>query len=166
MPASDLRSRLQRLRVQKARRELPPSVPVSALTPRRAPAPGEGLPGEEMITPQGVFHLVANAYPVTRLHGAWSLAAWLERDSATAARLIRPVVNEVDLRSLAFIDIETTGLAGGTGTLAFLIGAGAYQGDQFVLRQYFLRDPAEEDAMLNQLVEDLTPATGWVTFNG
>jgi uncharacterized protein YprB with RNaseH-like and TPR domain len=105
-------------------------------------------------------------YPVSLVHGAFPLAAWLERDSATAARLIYPKAEAVDLHSLAFIDIETTGLAGGTGTLAFLIGAGVYQGDQFMLRQYFLRDPAEEDAMLNQLVEDLRPATGWVTFNG
>ncbi len=135
MPTSDLRSRLQRLRVQKARRELPPSVPLSALKPRAPAAPGEGLPGEEMITPQGAFHLVANAYPVSLMHGAWTLAAWLERDSATAARLIRPAADQLDLRSLAFIDIETTGLAGGTGTLAFLIGAGAYQGDHFMLRQ-------------------------------
>ena len=35
-----------------------------------------------------------------------------------------------------------------------------------MLRQYFLRDPGEEDALLNQLVEDLAAATGWVTFNG
>ena len=166
MPTPDLRSRLKRLRVQRARRELPPSVPPSALKPRAALAPGEGLPGEEMITSRGAFQLISKAYPVTMAHGAWTLAAWLERNPATAAGLVVPAADELDLRSLVFMDIETTGLAGGTGTLAFLIGAGTYQGDEFVLRQYFLRDPDEEDAMLNQLVEDLAPTAGWVTFNG
>ena len=141
MPTPDLRSRLKRLRVQRARRELPPSVPPSALKPRAALAPGEGLPGEEMITSRGAFHLISKAYPVSTAHGAWTLAAWLERNPATAAGLVVPAADELDLRSLVFMDIETTGLAGGTGTLAFLIGAGTYQGDEFVLRQYFLRDP-------------------------
>lgn len=174
MSTTDLRSRLQRLRAQrvpKAEPEpapaLPPSVPLTALKPRQAPAEGEALPGEEVITPQGAFQLVAQAYPISLTHGAWPLAAWLERDPATAARLIRPAAEgELDLRSLTFIDIETTGLAGGTGTLAFLIGAGVFEGDQFTLRQYFLRDPAEEDALLTQLVADLGAAAGWVTFNG
>jgi uncharacterized protein YprB with RNaseH-like and TPR domain len=167
MPASDLRSRLQRLRVQKARRELPPSGPPAALKPRQPPAEGVALPGQELITSRGVFQFMAQAYPLDQTHGKWSLATWLERDPATAARLIRPAGSEAaGLRALTFIDIETTGLAGGAGTLAFLVGTGAYRGDEFVLNQYFLRDPGEEDAMLNQLVEDLAASAGWVTFNG
>jgi hypothetical protein len=41
-----------------------------------------------------------------------------------------------------------------------------YEGEQFILRQYFLRDPAEEEALLTALVDDLAPRAGWVTFNG
>jgi hypothetical protein len=167
MPASDLRARLQRLRPTKAGRKLPPSVPPSALKPRAPKSAADLLPGREVLTPQGAFQLIENAYPLDFLHGFLPLARWLESDPATAARLIRTETPpEFDLRSLAFVDIETTGLAGGAGTLAFLVGAGGYAAGQFVLRQYFLRDPGEEPALLDQLVSDLAPSTGWVTFNG
>lgn len=167
MPNSDLRARLQRLRQQKATRDLPPSVPLSELTPRAARAVPDVLPGREFVTSLGAFQLIENTYPLDFMHGALPLSRWPASDPSTALRLIRQMPPpEVDLRSLAFVDIETTGLAGGTGTLAFLIGAGVCQGDQFTLRQYFLRDPAEEEALLDQLVNDLAPAAGWVTFNG
>lgn len=167
-PVPNLRSRLQRLRLQKVKRELPPSVPPSELKPR-APqtAPDRTLPGREVVTPLGAFQLIENSYPVSFLHGLWPLSAWLEGDAAVAARLMgAEPPPEMDLRSLAFVDIETTGLAGGAGTLAFLVGAGGYAGGQFILRQYFLRDPAEEEAMLSRLVDDLASASAWVTFNG
>ena len=47
-----------------------------------------------------------------------------------------------------FLDTETTGLAGGTGTAAFLIGLGWFEGDRFRVRQYFMRDYHEEAALL------------------
>ena len=167
MPTSDLRARLQRLRLQKVKRELPPSVSPAALKPRPAPSAPARLPGQERVTASGVFQLIENAYPLVYAHGLWPLAAWLERDASITARLVHPEPPaDLDLRSLAFVDIETTGLAGGTGTLPFLVGVGTYTGEQFVLRQYFMRDPAEEAGVLNQLVSDLAPAAGWVTFNG
>ena len=49
---------------------------------------------------------------------------------------------------LVYLDTETTGLSGGTGTCAFLIGIGAADGAQFAIRQFFLRDYPEEKAML------------------
>jgi hypothetical protein len=75
---------------------------------------------------------------------------------------------ESPLSQLAFFDIETTGLAGGAGTLAFLIGVGLIdlEAEQFVLRQFFLRDPAEEASLLHGLVESLEGRTGLVTYNG
>jgi uncharacterized protein YprB with RNaseH-like and TPR domain len=167
MPNSELRARLQRLRPQKARPDLPPSVPLAALKARALPSPAEALPGREMATPLGAFQLIENAYPLAFVHGAQPLSSWPASDPLTALRLIRqPAAADLELRSMAFVDIETTGLAGGTGTLAFLVGAGICQGEQFVLRQYFLRDPGEEEAMLSQLVDDLASASGWVTFNG
>jgi uncharacterized protein len=65
-----------------------------------------------------------------------------------------------------YLDTETTGLAGGTGTCAFLIGIGAIEGKQFSVRQFFLRDYPEEKAVLAALAEALEPFGGLATFNG
>jgi len=175
MPSADLRTRLQRIRLQKVKRQLPPSVPAEVLTERveehrtkqHEIEKRAALPGGEVVTPLGAFQLIENRYPLDFVHGPLPLAALLERDPATAARLARnDALAGAGLRSLAFLDTETTGLAGGAGTLVFLVGIGAVEEDEFILRQYFLRDPGEEEAMLTALVQDLAPRTGWVTFNG
>ena len=41
---------------------------------------------------------------------------------------------------LVYLDTETTGLSGGTGTYAFLVGVGFFDGEAFEIRQYFMRD--------------------------
>ncbi len=71
-----------------------------------------------------------------------------------------------DPTELIYLDTETTGLAGGTGTCAFLIGVGAIEGSDFVVRQFFLRDYPEEKAVLAALAEVLAGYKGLVTFNG
>ena len=71
-----------------------------------------------------------------------------------------------DPADLIYLDTETTGLAGGTGTCAFLIGIGAVEGPDFVVRQFFLRDYPEEKAILAALAEVLSRYKGFVTFNG
>ncbi|OGO49488.1 MAG: hypothetical protein A2W37_13190 [Chloroflexi bacterium RBG_16_63_12] len=175
MPSADLRTRLQRIRLQKVKRQLPPSVPAEVLTERveehrtkqHEIEKRAALPGGEVVTPLGAYQLIENRYPLDFVHGPLPLAALLARDPATAARLARnDALAGAGLRSLAFLDTETTGLAGGAGTLVFLVGIGAVEEDEFILRQYFLRDPGEEEAMLTALVQDLAPRTGWVTFNG
>lgn len=172
---SDLRARLQRLRVQKVKRELPPSVPTEVVAQRREQtlahkreqADRATLPGREVTTPRGAFQLIETRYPLDFVHGPLTLGEAFAREAAIAAQLARnDSLAAADLRALAFIDTETTGLAGGAGTLAFLVGVGVCAGDEFVLRQYFLRDPAEEDALLATLVQDLADCAGWVTFNG
>jgi hypothetical protein len=65
-----------------------------------------------------------------------------------------------------FLDTETTGLSGGSGTYAFLIGVGRFQDKEFIQRQFFLRDPIEEPAMLSALENFAAPADALVTFNG
>ena len=67
---------------------------------------------------------------------------------------------------LVFLDTETTGLAGGTGTLPFMIGVGRYTAGAFKVAQFFMRDPAEEAALLTALREWLEPCETLVTFNG
>ena len=71
-----------------------------------------------------------------------------------------------DPESLVFLDTETSGLAGGTGTFAFLVGVGRYTPGGFHLAQFFMRDPIEEPALLLALEEFLAPCRTVVSFNG
>ena len=84
------------------------------------------------------------------------LAAWARE----------PRFLELPLESYAFLDTETSGLAGGTGTYAFLVGVGRFMDGAFHLEQFFMRDPAEEAGMLEALAEFLAPTQALVTFNG
>jgi hypothetical protein len=67
---------------------------------------------------------------------------------------------------LVCLDTETTGLATATGTVAFLIGLGWWQGDRFHQVQLLLPDHADEPALLAALAAYI-PLDGWlVTYNG
>ena len=74
--------------------------------------------------------------------------------------------SELAAPQIAFLDTETSGLAGGTGTFAFLVGLGYYTPTGFDVVQFFMRDPSQEPAMLAALSEWLTPFLALVTFNG
>lgn len=67
---------------------------------------------------------------------------------------------------ILLLDTETTGLAGGTGTLAFLIGVGWWEGGELVVRQLWLPAPGREAGMLCALWEWAAPFETVVTFNG
>lgn len=67
---------------------------------------------------------------------------------------------------LLFLDTETTGLAGGTGTLPFVLGLARPEPEGLRLRQYFLTGFAGEAAMLEHARSWLADATHLVTFNG
>lgn len=71
-----------------------------------------------------------------------------------------------DLSSIVFLDTETSGLAGGTGTYAFLIGIGWFVDSGFRVEQLFLRDPSQEAALLTALNEKLSQFNIVVTYNG
>jgi len=77
-----------------------------------------------------------------------------------------PRLVDLPLSAFAFLDTETSGLSGGTGTYAFMVGIARFVDDKFVLRQFFMRDPAEESAMLEGIAQFLAPARALVTFNG
>ena len=64
------------------------------------------------------------------------------------------------------MDTETTGLAGGAGTYIFLMGVGYFEGDQFCVRQYFMRDFNEERALLSAVNELLSNFEAIVSYNG
>jgi uncharacterized protein len=65
-----------------------------------------------------------------------------------------------------FYDTETTGLSGGAGNTAFLIGLGRIQENQFLTTQYFLRDYPGEPVLLNFLKQDFSGAELFISYNG
>jgi uncharacterized protein YprB with RNaseH-like and TPR domain len=68
---------------------------------------------------------------------------------------------------LVFFDLETTGLSGGAGTHAFLVGSGWFDDDGgFTTRQHLLVRHGDEHAMLHAVAEDLSRAGALVSFNG
>ena len=65
-----------------------------------------------------------------------------------------------------FLDTETTGLAGGTGTYAFLIGLGWWDAGGLQVEQFLMRDFTEEYSLLQELAVRITERPVLVTFNG
>ena len=121
--------------------------------------------GAFQATPRGEVFVVEQVYAPDYCHGispiVCSLPLALISEWANDSRLA-----EMPLSRFAFLDTETSGLAGGTGTFAFMVGIARFVDNQFVLRQFFMREPAEEPAMLEAVATFLAPAQTLVTFNG
>jgi uncharacterized protein len=86
----------------------------------------------------------------------------------TALRLLAPdaPAEIVDPRQWLFLDTETTGLAGGTGTYAFLVGVAWWDAGGLEVEQFFMRDHSEEHSLLVALAERMAERRVLVTFNG
>jgi uncharacterized protein YprB with RNaseH-like and TPR domain len=65
-----------------------------------------------------------------------------------------------------YFDTETTGLAGGSGTLAFLVGAVWVEDDALMLTQFLLTRFAAEATLLSVFAETLGPGDRLVSYNG
>ncbi len=128
---------------------------VSATMPVRAPSLDRHLPGDE-IAPG--LHLIEAFLPQAIPREALSLA-FAKREDA------------VEPEHLLFFDTETTGLAGGTGTRAFMIGVAdwrvdATRGSGLRVRQLMMSTMAAESAMLDLFRSWLTPQTVLSSYNG
>src|SRR5512147_2487732 len=121
--------------------------------------------GAFLPTPRGEVFVAEQIFQPDYRHGdasiVCSLPLSLISQWANDARLA-----DLPLSRFAFLDTETSGLSGGTGTYAFMVGIARFVDDQLLLRQFFLRDPAEEPAMLEAIAQFLAPAQALVTFNG
>jgi uncharacterized protein YprB with RNaseH-like and TPR domain len=136
------------------RRQMPEDYPVEQV-----------VPGRFQPTPEGQVFVAEQPYPRSYQHGRVGL--WTEASLQHIAAWAQETrLAECCLDQLAFLDTETSGLAGGTGTYAFLIGVGRFEGDGFRLAQFFMRDPGEERAQLAALADFLRPCQAVVTFNG
>jgi len=113
----------------------------------------------------GEYFIARQAFPFGRPYGKLRIGDISVAD-LSPLNLLFPQAPLPAPERLVYLDTETTGLAGGTGTCAFLIGVGTLEGTQFVVRQFFLRDYPEEKAMLRALAEILNSFEGLVTYNG
>jgi len=127
----------------------------------------ELLPGEVVDTGRGAFFLHRESYESGYRHGDRALGDLLAQPPEVAALLARDERLAVaDYQRIAFVDTETTGLAGGTGTYAFLVGVGLFEGQRFTIHQFFMRDYHEEPAQLQALGKLLDGMEAIVSFNG
>ena len=138
-----------------------------ARPPRPAPEPVEQVLGGEILeTDAGGVLAVHHDVPLTETYGPVAVAEMAATAPANLRLLAPALGGDVDPRGLLFLDTETTGLAGGTGTYAFLVGVARVTGDRLRVTQLFMRDLDEEPALIAALAPLLERATAIVTFNG
>ena len=132
------------------------------------PAMEQLLPGaKEIGNDLGRCLVWDRVYPIVHVHGGIPLLELLRWQPAGHPHIFYPEEDPVDFdyRQALFIDTETTGLWG-VGTIAFMVGVGFFDGDAFIVRQYFLRDHGEEAAMLKMLDELAADRSAIISFNG
>lgn len=88
------------------------------------------------------------------------------RAEVLALLALEPMLAGADPSRALFVDTETTGLGGGAGTIAFLVGLAAFEGETLVLEQFLLRTPAEERPLLEAVARRFDAASLVITFNG
>ncbi len=123
--------------------------------------------GRVVNTARGPAFVVEHRHPAGADHGGVRLTAARSLEGRhLGAMALDDGLSSLDLSRAVFLDTETTGLGLGTGTYVFLVGCGFFEGDDFITRQYFLRDLDEEPAFLAALQADLERFEAVVTFNG
>lgn len=116
-----------------------------------------------------------NRYGEHLVYRQWYTAPEMCEPSEEVLRLILPPKCEaseqmlrcaIDLEKWLFLDTETTGLAGGTGTYAFLVGLAWWESGGLRVEQLFMRDHDEEHSILLEIANRLAERPVLVTFNG
>ena len=153
------------------------------------------LGGRTADTPFGRCLIIDRRYEADRLHGAVRIGDCDVDDPASLA-ILDPLLAPLASRALTpapgewgqtpapgdrgqtpggesgagrrtiFIDLETTGLSGGAGTVAFLVGCGFFDLGAFQVRQFLLTSHASERALLYAVAEFFRGADLIVTYNG
>lgn len=142
--------------------------------PRPAPPPPaaprlfveEYLSGEEVENADGKHFQTEKLYEHYKPYGSVDVGSLIELPHDLLAGISSGEVQEAGPEEWAFLDTETTGLAGGSGTYAFLIGIGHITRAGFRVRQFFMRDYGEEKSQLAAVTQFLEPFKVLVTYNG
>lgn len=99
-------------------------------------------------------------------HGSADIGALAELPENLLDSLGAGEIRSVPPNRWAFLDTETTGLVGGSGTYAFLIGVGRITREGFRVRQFFMREYCEERSILAALEAHLNDFDVLITYNG
>lgn len=125
------------------------------------------LGGRTIQTSQGAAYVVERSYSAFHYRGCVCLADAHRMSAEPYVCLCGDDrLGGMNLSRSVFFDTETTGLGVGAGTYVFLVGLGSFRDDQFIIRQYFLRDYGEEPAFLEAVEADLRRFDSLVSFNG
>lgn len=165
----DLKQRLGKLRQQSGAAPAAPGVAervqryrVSTRHPGADHAGAEARLAEQLqgqMLDDGVL-LIEREVPIEEYHGRIRL------DQALHDAGAMPEAHALDLREAVFLDTETSGLSGGTGTVVFLLGLARLDGNQVRVRQYHLTRFSAEARLFSLASEWLQEAGHVVTFNG
>lgn len=153
----DLRTRIQATLERTARR-----------TPRPVPAVDDfELPFAAEQTAHGTLHSRVLRLSLAHRTGRAPIApARRARSDLLALLALDPGLAGCDPGGALYLDTETTGLAGGAGTVAFLVGLAFWDEGGLVLEQLLVRALGEEAPMLARVKERIERASMLVTFNG
>jgi len=126
----------------------------------------ELISGEVVHTEFGEHFETGKLWERHRRHGSMDISSLAELPHDLLDPLSGGAIPCCGPEKWAFLDTETTGLAGGTGTYAFLVGVGSIEPTGFRLRQFFMRDYGEEASLLARLAAYLARFDVLITYNG
>jgi len=125
--------------------------------------PFNSLPLQKSSNSLGEFYYSIKNFSNDYQHGCISFNDFLINNSLLSFNEFDEIFN---IYKCIFLDTETTGLALTGGTFAFMVGIGWYENDYFTVKQYFLENPSQEDAMLLDLDNLICNFETIVTYNG
>jgi uncharacterized protein YprB with RNaseH-like and TPR domain len=133
---------------------------------RRYRNAASALDGELIHTAEGTFIKISTDFCDDYYHGGRTLGSFHPAVLRADYFLDGDSESIISEKRLLFFDIETTGLSGGSGTVAFLIGFGSITPGGFQVRQYFLPDYPDEQAMLEAVRKEIAQDSIIVSYNG
>jgi uncharacterized protein YprB with RNaseH-like and TPR domain len=123
------------------------------------------MSGEEVETPLGRHFESERLWERHRRHGNIDISHLFELPECLLGSISDGAVSACHPSRWAFLDTETTGLAG-PGTYAFLIGVGRVTEKGFHVRQFFMREYGEELSLLHAIADHLAQFDVLITYNG
>lgn len=160
-----LRRRIARIDRKYASAAIAAPAPVADERPERYGVE-EYLNGEEVTTAAGTHFESVRVWERHRRHGSMDISTLAELPADLLEAISDGEIRDSPPGRWAFLDTETTGLAGGTGTYAFLVGVGHIAPEGFRLKQFFMRDLGEETSLLDALNAHLANFDVLITYNG